>query len=267
MPDQMPHLTPDELDLLLDASLPSPRMSHLETCEECRTALEETREVVAQLRRLPLASPGVAFADRVVAEVGRAKALAEHLSPEDLDLWVTGTLPAAREGHLRACPECQTLANQERLLVLRLEALPLFDPAPGLADRVLDEVDIPVTSLLGAMRLWRRRLDRRPEAVVAASAVAVVLGGSLAASAAWAAGNQEVITGMGQWALGYGERWFWVLVGTLEAQGWYQALRDAFTPGRAILAATGLSALYAGGVLMLRRLIALPEGTAARAAS
>lgn len=267
MLDTPRHLTPDELDLLLDDRLPVARTSHLETCPECQLAAEETRDLVAQLRSLQREAPSVSFADKVLAGVGRgaAEVTAGHLTAEDLDQWVTGGLPVAREGHLRGCPECQALADQEKLLVLRLERLPLFDPQAGFADRVLDRVELPVTSLRGALRLWKGRLERQPMAVAAVAGVAVLLGGSLAASAAWAAGNQDLITGAGQWVLALGQSWFWTGVGTLEAQGWYQALREAFTPARAAVAGAGITALYTAGVLMLRRLIALPR--AARAAA
>jgi len=203
-----------------------------------------------------------------MARVRRA-AVAEHLSPEELDLWVTGFLPAARETHLRDCEACQAFADQERLLVLRLEALPLFDPAPGFTDRVMDRVNVPVTSLAGAWRLWRTRFSRNPASVGVAASVAVMLGGSIAASAAWAAGHQDVITGVGTWMVSHGEQWFWqgIGIGTafLEQQRWYPGLRTVLTPGW--LAGLGAVAvgLYAGGVMMLRRLLALPGSPPARA--
>lgn len=265
MTDAPLHLTPEELDLLLDESLPPARTSHLATCEECRLALEETRELVEQLRQLPQEVPSVRFADKVLAGMERGAVAAGHLSGEDLELWVTGELPATREHHLRSCPDCQALANQERLLVLQLERLPLFDPAPGFIERVLDRVDVPVTSAAGAVALWRSRIERHPVAVALATGAAVMLGGSVAASAAWASGNQELITGAGRWLLANGEQWFWVGVGTIEAQAWYQALRSVITPGRAVAAVAGITALYAAGIVTLRRLIALPQGQVARA--
>ena len=49
MTDHTLHLRPDELDLLLEGRLSNDRTSHCETCEECRSALDELRDVVAQL--------------------------------------------------------------------------------------------------------------------------------------------------------------------------------------------------------------------------
>jgi hypothetical protein len=266
MPDRPLHLDPEELDLWLDGRLPDHRTSHLETCDPCRLAAEETRELVDHLARLPHPAPGPLFADRVVAGLQRAPAAA-HLQVEELDLWVEGTLPAARAVHLRGCAECQAVANAERLLVLRLEQLPLFDPTPGFTDRVLDRVDLPVTSALGAWLEWRRRLDRNPAAAGIAASVAVLLGGSMAASAAWAAGNQDVITGLGGWLMLQGEQWFWAGVAGLQAQPWYGSIRGMLTPGRAVVAFAALSAVYAAGIMTLRRLIALPGSQVARAVS
>jgi hypothetical protein len=263
------HLTPDELDLWLDGKLSPARASHLATCDECRTIAEETREVVVQLQALPQAEPRRDFADTVLARfVAAGGARGAHLSDEELDDWVSDVLPVARQAHLRACPECRPLADRERLLVLRLRDLPLFDPAPGFVERVIAEVDLPVISLAGAWRQWRRRTFANPVAVGIASGIAVVLGGSLAASAAWAAGNQEVITGASQWVWHGTQQLFWVTVAALSqlvtAQPWYPAIRSVFSPGRVALLGGALTALYGIGLMALRRLLAVPAGQAAR---
>ena len=268
-----PHLSPDELDLWLDGRLPDPRTSHLETCEQCRTTAEELREVVAQLRALPQAAPGRAFADRVMARVTLAGAAAvapeAHLTPDDLDQWVLGELPLARQSHLRGCPDCQALADAERVLVLRLEALPLFTPRADFADRVMDQVDTGGLSLAGAWRRWRQGVARNPLTVGMAAGVAGLLGGSIAASVAWASGHQDTISGASTWLMTHAQALFWQGVGvasaTLEQQGWYRAVRAALTPGRAVVLVGVTVSLYAAGVLALRRLLALPSAGTARA--
>jgi hypothetical protein len=268
MIDDSFHLGPEELDLWLDGRLPASRTSHLETCELCRTAADETREIVQQLSRLPKASPGVAFADRVMARVNTGAA-AVHLTGDDLDAWVIGVLPAQREAHLRGCAACQTLANQERVLVMRLEALPLFDPRQGFADRVMDRMELPVASIADAWRLWRGRVFANPIGVGIAAGVAVVLGGSVAASAAWASANQDTITGAGLWMMSHGQQWFWQGVGMatalLDQQSWYPTVRASLTPGRIALVATAVAGLYAAGLVALRRLLSLPRSQVARA--
>ncbi|HWA15938.1 MAG TPA: hypothetical protein VG817_05880 [Gemmatimonadales bacterium] len=257
------HLDPEELDLLLEGSLPADRTSHLETCEECRTAAEETREVVFQLASLARVAPAAAFADRVMARVGMTAD--EHLDGQDLDQWVEGLLPAPRELHLRSCPECQALADQERMLVMRLQALPLFNPATGFNERVMARVELPVTSLAGAWHAWKNRTFMSPERVAIAAGLGIMLGGSLAGSAAWASTHQDQIMGASSWFLAEGKYWLLQGLATIEAQPWYQAIRGALTPARIAAVATVGVALYAAGVLALRRLMALPSAQVARA--
>jgi hypothetical protein len=262
------HLSPEELDLSLDGRLSLLRTSHLETCEECRTAADELREVVTQLRALPRLAPGAAFADRVMARV-EVTAAAAHLTADDLDFWVAGLLPLERESHLRRCPECQRVADAERVLVMRLEALPLFDPRPGFADRVMEQVDLRAASLGAAWHGWRRAVARNPLTVGAAAGVGGLLGGSIAASIAWTAGHQETISGAGTWLMTHAQALFWQSVGSvsmaLEQQSWFQALRAGVTPVRIVAIAGVTVSLYAVGVLALRRLLALPTSGATRA--
>jgi hypothetical protein len=155
------------------------------------------------------------------------------------------------------------------MLVMRLEALPLFNPREGFSDRVMDRVHVPVISLAGAWRLWRTGFTRNPMHVGIAASVAVLLGGSVAASAAWAAGHQDLITGAGTWLLSYGEQWYWqgvsLATGFLERQAWYDSARAALTPARLIGIGAMAVGLYTGGVLLLRRLLALPDSPVARA--
>lgn len=228
---------------------------------------------MAQLRALPQVAPGRSFADRVMARVAVAGvtpvAADAHLTPEDLDQWVLGELPLVRQSHLRGCPDCQALADAERVLVLQLEALPLFTPRADFADRVMDQVDTGRLSLAGAWRRWRSGVARNPLTVGMAAGVAGLLGGSIAASVAWAAGHQDTISGASTWLMTHAQALFWQGVGVasaaLEQQGWYQALRTTLTPGRAALLVGVTVSLYAAGVLALRRLLALPSAGTARA--
>jgi hypothetical protein len=266
------HLTPDEIDLWLDGNLAPSRTSHLATCDECRTAAEETREVVMQLQALCGVRPATGFADRIIArlDTGAPAGLGNHFSDQELDDWLTDALASDRQAHLLACPDCRRLANQEKLLVLALGDLPLFDPAPGFPARVLARVDLPPTSLAGAWNQWRNRTFADPVAVGVASGLSVVLGGSLAASVAWAAGNQDLIVGNSQGVWHAAQQMFWLIVGAgtqrIASAPWYPALQALFSPARAILAAGGLALLYGAGVFAFRRLLALPEVQPARAA-
>jgi len=263
------HLAPEELDLWLEGRLPEARTSHLETCPSCQAAAEETRDIVLQLSTLPRIGPERSLVDRVMARVDLGRAAGQHLTPEDLEQWVDGLLPAPREAHLRDCPECQTLADAERVLVLRLQAVPLFNPAPGFSGRVMNRVNIPVTSLAGAWRFWRTRVFANPISVGAAAGAAVLLGGSLAASAAWAAAHQDTITGVGAWLMSQGQQAFQqgmsIASGLLEQQSWYTPLRAALTPARIVVVGAAALALYSAGVLAMRRLLALPSAQVSRA--
>lgn len=269
MHDEPVHLGPDELDLWLDGRLPEARTSHLETCPSCQQAAEETRDIVLQLSTLPRIAPERSLVDQVMARVQVSAVTSAHLAPEDLDLWVDGLLPPRREAHLRDCPDCQALANAERVLVLRLQQVPLFNPAPGFSERVMNRVHIPVTSFAGAWRFWRTRVFANPIRVAAAASAAVVLGGSLAASAAWAAAHQDQISGVAPWLLDQAQH-LWnqglTLAGTtLQQQSWYAPLKAALTPGRAAAAGTTVLALYGAGVVAMRRLLALPTAQVSRA--
>lgn len=263
------HLAPEELDLWLDGSLSEARTSHLETCPACQAAAEETRDIVLQLSTLPRIAPSRSLVDQVMARVDVGRTAAQHLGAEDLEQWVDGLLPAPREAHLRDCPECQVLADAERVLVLRLQAVPLFNPAPGFSERVMNRVNIPVTSLAGAWRFWRTRVFANPISVGAAAGAAVLLGGSLAASAAWAAAHQDTIAGVGPWLMSQGQS-VWqqglsTASGLLEQQSWYAPLRAALTPARIVAVGAAVLALYGAGVLAMRRLLALPAAQVSRA--
>lgn len=269
MHDETVHLAPDELDLWLDGRLPESRTSHLETCTACQAAAEETRDIVLQLSTLPRIAPAHSLADQVMAKVQMGVPAISHLSAEDLELWVDGGLPAHREAHLRNCPECRELANAERLLVLRLQQVPLFNPAPGFSERVMARVEIPVTSIAGAWRFWRTRVFANPLSVATAAGAAVLLGGSLAASAAWAAAHQDAIQGVTPWLLNQGQQlWQQGLASTtafLQQQSWYAPVRASLTPAKLALVGTTVVALYGMGVLAMRRLLALPTPQVSRA--
>jgi hypothetical protein len=91
------HLLPNEIDLLLDE--PSgfgvqPLREHVRTCSDCRARLDEAREVVAALAELPLLSPRIGMADRVMTRVPVFEPW--HVAARDaLRRWVP-TSPAAR---------------------------------------------------------------------------------------------------------------------------------------------------------------------------
>ena len=63
------HLSADEIDAWLDATLAPERARHLDLCTECRERADVERELVQQLTSLELLSPAAGFADRVMQHV------------------------------------------------------------------------------------------------------------------------------------------------------------------------------------------------------
>jgi hypothetical protein len=70
----------------------------------------------------------------------------QHLTTEEIELWATGLLGAARALHLSDCSLCREEAERERRVVLQIARLPQFEPRAGFADRVMALVRIPTPS-------------------------------------------------------------------------------------------------------------------------
>jgi predicted anti-sigma-YlaC factor YlaD len=69
-----------------------------------------------------------------------------HLTPDEIELWAQGLLPAARDIHLAECPACRATAEAERRLVRELARLPRFAPEFGFVERVMAKVKLPTPS-------------------------------------------------------------------------------------------------------------------------
>jgi hypothetical protein len=191
-----------------------------------------------------------------------------HLSPDDVELWLNGSLDAARTRHLDLCPECFDRAQAEREIVEQLAALPLMAPASGFEDRVMAQVTVADPF---ALRSIRQRIfaTRRSMAVAASLAVAVV--GSMIASVAWSLANQDVLLSAGNWVLTQGSQAGWLALRGMASnfleQPWYDSARAfADHPGRLGAALGALALAYLSGVFALRRLLALPSQQVAHAA-
>jgi hypothetical protein len=72
--------------------------------------------------------------------------LLQHLTPDEVELWAQGLLPAAREFHLAQCADCLATAARERKLFRELAQLPRFAPEFGFVERVMARVRIPTPS-------------------------------------------------------------------------------------------------------------------------
>lgn len=192
-----------------------------------------------------------------------------HLTPDELDAWLAGVLPAPAQEHLAHCPACRERAEMERELVQWLQAVPLLSPDPGFADRVMARVTVPEAARVPALAGVRRALATRRGMAVAAGLVVLLLG-SMAGSIAWTLAHQTTLVAVGQWMLGQAGQAAWVgargLASAVMEQPWFGSLQAlAAHPGRLGIASGAAIAAYLVGLLALRRLLALPTRQVAHA--
>jgi hypothetical protein len=193
-----------------------------------------------------------------------------HLSPDDLDAWLAGTLPQAALDHLAFCPACQERAETEREIVALLGALPLMSPAPGFADRVMARVTVPQPLAAHSLRTLRSRVFATRRTAAVAASLLVLLLGSMAGSIVWTLGHQDTLAALGTWLMGQAGQAAWLGVRGVASnfieQPWFAGLQSlAASPGRLGLASALAMVAYASGVLALRRLLALPTQQVAHA--
>lgn len=63
------HLTPDDIDLVLDGAMPPAIREHLNACAPCVALVRSERAVVRELGHLPRHVPSAGFEERVMARV------------------------------------------------------------------------------------------------------------------------------------------------------------------------------------------------------
>jgi hypothetical protein len=193
-----------------------------------------------------------------------------HFSPDDIDLWLDGTLAAERVRHLDACRQCLEMVLAEREIVEQVAALPLMTPSEGFADRVMQSVSVPDPFAIRSISTARRRLFASPRSVAVAASLALVLVGSMAGSIVWSLNNQETLAAMGSWILAQGGQALWLAIRGVASnvieQPWYDGAKVLVgNPTRLAVASAVASFAYLGGVLALRRLLALPTQGVAHA--
>lgn len=186
-----------------------------------------------------------------------------HLSADEIDSWLAGTLSPEWQQHLERCQACLERARAEREIVEQIAAIPLLTPEEGFADRVMASVVIPDPFAIRSLQATRRRLFATRKSLAVAASLSVLLLGSMAASIAWSLTHQETLASLGSWLLSQGGQIAWLslrgLASNLMEQPWYDGIRSLLdSPGRLALGSAVASAVYLGGVLALRRLLALP---------
>lgn len=163
------HLTPDQIQDLLDERLPRAEREgvrvHLEDCPRCRDEVRAWRRIFARLEEVDHFVPSPDFADRVLDRVptrsslgarltGWVRRLVEdfrpqhgHLDTGDLLDRLDGALPAFRrrriDGHLESCVRCRTAMDEWRTLFAELDGLGRLAPSAGFADAVMARVKAP----------------------------------------------------------------------------------------------------------------------------
>ena len=193
-----------------------------------------------------------------------------HLSPDDVDVLLSGAVDTAAYPHLDECRPCQALLAAERHLVARLESLTLDGPSLEFADIVMSRVVIPDPFAIRSLGTARRRVFATRRSMAAAAMVALVIAVSMTASVVWTLGNRETLAAAGNWigAESLGLLWLGVrgIVANFIEQPWYGDARQLFgSPGRLAAVSGGVTLGYVAGLLALRKLMALPAQGVANA--
>jgi len=193
-----------------------------------------------------------------------------HLSPDEIDSWLAGTLAQEWQQHLDQCQVCLERARAEREIVEQIAALPLMSPTVDFAERVMASVVVPDPFAIRSLQATRRRLFATRKSVALAASLALLLLGSMAGSIAWSVTHQETIASIGTWLLTQGGQVAWLglrgLASNLIEQPWYSGVRSLVdNPVRLALGSALATLAYLGGVFALRRLLALPTQQVAHA--
>ena len=162
------HLTAERIQAFLDDALSRDERAevqeHATFCGGCQAELEAWQLLYSELGELPELSPAPSFRDRVLASLDtavpaasaekrsagwlrrRAVRAAEHLSPERLQDYVEGLLPARQvarvSAHLDACGVCRSEEEQWRGLIQGIEKLPVMAPSNAFAGQVMGQIRI-----------------------------------------------------------------------------------------------------------------------------
>jgi hypothetical protein len=186
-----------------------------------------------------------------------------HLTPDEIDACVSGIPAPALQQHLEECPTCLEQVRMDREVAELIAGLPPLIPSPDFSHRVMAQVSIPDPFAIRSLQTTRRRLFATPQSFAAAAALIIGLVGSMVGSVVWSLANQDTLAAIGNWIVAQGGQALWLgvqgLASTLIEQPWYAGFRSLLeNPARlAALSAAG-SLAYLGGLLALRRLLAVP---------
>jgi hypothetical protein len=193
-----------------------------------------------------------------------------HLSPDEIDSWLSGNLAREWQQHLDQCQSCLERARIEREIVDQIATLPLMSPADGFSDRVMASVSVPDPFSIRSLQATRRRLFATRRSLAVAASLTLLILGSMGGSIAWSLANQETLASIGNWLLTAGGQMAWLslrgVASNVIEQPWYAGVRSLLeNPGRLAVASALATTVYLIGVLALRRLLALPTQQVAHA--
>ena len=193
-----------------------------------------------------------------------------HLSADEIDAWLAGALAPALQRHVEQCQVCLEQLRVERDIADQITALPLLSPTPGFSDRVMASVIVPDPFAIRSLQATRRRLFASPRSVALAASLTLLLLGSMAGSIVWSLSHQQTLVSLGSWLMTEAGQAAWFGVRSLASnfieQPWYHSIRGLVeNPGRLALVSAMASLAYLGGVVALRRLLALPTQQVAHA--
>jgi hypothetical protein len=193
-----------------------------------------------------------------------------HLSPDEIDSWLSGNLAREWQQHLDQCQTCLERVRVEREIVDQIATLPLMSPADGFSDRVMASVSVPDPFSIRSLQATQRRLFATRRSLAIAASVTLLILGSMAGSIAWSLANQETLASIGNWLITAGGQVAWLslrgVASNIIEQPWYTGVRSLLeNPGRLAVASGLATTVYLIGVLALRRLLALPTQQVAHA--
>jgi hypothetical protein len=194
-----------------------------------------------------------------------------HLSADEIDACLSGVPTPEIQGHLEQCPLCFEQLKIDREIAEQISALPLLGPTNDFADRVMARVAIPDPFAIRSLQATRRRLFSTPRSFATAAGLVLFLLGSMTGSVVWSLGHQETLASIGTWLSAQGGQALWLgiqgLASNLLEQPWYSGFKTLIQdPGRLALFSALGSFAYLGGLLALRRLLAVPNQQVAHVA-
>ena len=193
-----------------------------------------------------------------------------HLTPDEFDACISGTPGTECRQHLDQCEQCREQLRADRELAELISSLPVVGPMEGFADRVMASVSIPDPFAIRSLQATRHRLLSTPKSLAFAATLMLILLGSMGGSILWSLENRETLASIGSWLFAQGGQVLWLTVqgfaSNIIEQPWYTTLRTlVLDPVRLAVISAVASFVYLGGLLALRRLLALPTQRVAHA--